>query len=124
MKLSDQLRRLGDLLEDRLPLSPEAQRREAEFTALRKPLRRMTAMTFASAIPGLARQFERVIPEKAWGSCAGGSLAKIGCPCGAEPEAAIAEICRCENCERFYIFDGRSVHVANSPAGPPSADVH
>jgi hypothetical protein len=79
--------------------------------------RRLGAMTFMRAIPGLASQF-KPIPDEFWSNdvnSEGYTAAVIACPCGEEPTVEVGSLAECQ-CERFFLNLGARVLVANSPA--------
>ena len=83
----------------------------------RRHFRRLGFMSFARAIPGFAAQWSR-IPNAAWSLTTaddGHSAAEISCPCGASPAPPVGMHVACEGCQRFYLFTGSNVMVANSP---------
>jgi hypothetical protein len=90
----------------------------------RRQPRKLSVFTFLRAIPGLAVQF-RDIPEDFWAldvNDEGYSEAAISCPCGATPRVELGTLQEC-SCERFFLFVGTKVMVANSPASRQRAEL-
>lgn len=93
----------------------ESQRRQ-EAKAPQRPLRRLGVLSYMRAVPGLAAQFSRLVPEEYWSMAAGSDdRVTVTCPCGTETVATYGQPVECD-CERFFLFDGLVVRVANSPA--------
>jgi len=78
-----------------------------------RPLHRLTVEAFAG-IPGYMDQFDRAIPDDFWVK-SGVDEAEVSCPCGETPclELGAPHVCACE---RAFVYLGRSVRVAFSPA--------
>jgi hypothetical protein len=45
----------------------------------------------------------------------GYEMATVTCPCGEAPMVEVGSLTGCPGCERFYIFTGGRMAVANSP---------
>jgi hypothetical protein len=73
---------------------------------------RIGPIALMRAIPGFAAQFTKV-SAKYVANFNGAYV--VSCPCGEEPEVTPGDhILKCA-CERFYIFTGTALYVANSP---------
>lgn len=86
--------------------------------------RQFNIVDFARAVRGpegdLIAAFNKRVPDEYWSQDVRDAFpaplptAVISCPCGATPEAVAGKPVVCE-CERAFVFDGRSVRVAFSP---------
>jgi hypothetical protein len=95
--------------------------------------KRLSFLTFAKVVPGLASVFSRKIPPEFWSL--DGNAAVIACPCGEEPVAILGVATFCggtdwidedrerdderDGCGRAYLYDGQVVRVAFSPTHKP-----
>lgn len=78
---------------------------------------RLNWLHFIRAVPGLATQFDRKVPDEFWSVDAledRTPVAVIACPCGKEPIIPLGSCVECD-CERFYLYLGSTIRVANSP---------
>jgi hypothetical protein len=96
---------------------------------------RLSFVSFAKVIPGLAAIFSRKIPPEFWTQ--DGNAAVIACPCGGDPVSILGVATFCgssdwidedrerdderDGCGRAYLYDGQVVRVAFSPAKPETA---
>jgi hypothetical protein len=107
----------------------------------RKLPRQIGVMGYLRAIPALAQQFS-AIPGSAWSQQVGDdeySVAHITCPCGSICEVEVGCLAPCDGeyhdaavssaegevidpanyrCQRYYLYGGTRVYVANSPHRP------
>lgn len=122
---ADALDRVAAELAESNRLRREAQRdatRERDRQATERFLRRATQKEpthvgvglFARAVPVIAEAFSHKIPGEFWTQVAD-RVVDVACPCGEAPRVAYDRIATC-NCSRSYLYDGREVRVANSPA--------
>lgn len=127
-QLSEAINRLASVAEGQLAeqrhVRREAERldpeRVAEFTARKRPLRRLSAISFMKGITGFADQFIPV-PEEYVKSTVG--MATIACPCGTETNAENGSLTKCEGCERIFLHAARITYVGNSPKNPTGEEV-
>jgi hypothetical protein len=93
-------------------------RREAEVEAERerlaatRPPSTLSGVAFIAAIPGYAAQWTKVVPQEYWRR--DGADAVVSCVCGAEARAVPHIPCEC-SCDRFFLWTGQTVRVAQYP---------
>lgn len=89
----------------------------ASYDALdRKQPHRLGFMQFARAIPGYASQYTGRVPPAFYFQVSVEEV-DVACPCGHVPRCYWMVPKECE-CDRFFVYTGRDVRVANGP------DVH
>jgi hypothetical protein len=107
----------------------EERRREELGRGYVSEPKRLSFLSFAKVVPGLASVFSRKIPPEFWSLDT--NTAIIACPCGetALGELGVATFCGAsdwinedrerdderDGCGRAYLFDGQAVRVAFSP---------
>ena len=65
-----------------------------------------------TSINGFASQFRLVVPQQFWKADEHGG--SVDCPCGERMRFALASTHQC-TCDRFYLYTGTALRVANSP---------
>jgi hypothetical protein len=76
----------------------------------------MGFMHYARYVPGLAAQFQTVVPGEFW-IMVEDHEADISCPCGATPRCRFNGITECA-CPRLYAYLGSDVYVAYTEGKP------
>jgi hypothetical protein len=117
-QLAEQVARLADAAEQLLERDRAREQRDRE-QALRERWRHpppgaVGVGTFLQAIPGLAARFDRVVPEDFIAQTGDGQYT-IACPCGESPVIEPGRLRGCD-CGRWFLHDGRQIHVALSPS--------
>jgi hypothetical protein len=117
-ELAPELARLAAAIE-RYVEGEERRERDARRPALR-PLAptRLGVAALLKAIPGLAAKFDRIVPPN-FVAQTGADEVTVACPCGASPQLRPGRLAGCE-CGRWFLHDGRDIHVALSPAASPA----
>lgn len=115
MQLAAEVARLADAAERLLEVEQRRERvardelaREREYPAPE----RVGLGLFLRSIPGLAARFERVVPDEFVVQTGEGEL-EVACPCGETPVVTPGKLVSCR-CERWFLYDGRAVHVARA----------
>lgn len=121
--MSDAEEQLGRIAYAVETLVEQNRRRERQewYARLPEPLPEIKQVglgSFLQAIPGLAALFEREVPAEFVTTTEGEHSVK--CLCGATPELPLGRLVNCD-CGRWFLFDGRAVHVALGPKREESA---
>lgn len=115
-ELAHEVGRLADAIDRYVQLEQcrERTERDERLKAEWPPgtVRPLGLSTFLQAIPGLAARFDKIVPPEFVVSVAEDEL-EIACPCGQTPRVRAGRLQSCD-CNRWFLHDGRSVHVAKT----------
>jgi hypothetical protein len=123
MHLAEQVARLADAAEQLLARDRAREQRDREQQLRERwrhaPPGAASVALFLQAIPGLAAKFDRVVPEDFVAQTDEGQHT-IACSCGESPVVEPGRLRGCD-CGRWFLHDGRRIHVALSPLPEPAS---